>query len=462
MATTFNFEVNAKANKQGFFVVFIRITQNRKNKRVKTSIALRRLADWNKEKQCVRQSEPNAKAWNTQLEREMEAAKKIYRDLNAEGLATSRNIVSRIKDEGAKPTLLAYTERLRGQMLVGGQVGNWKKYGTFVNLLKGYFAEKKVEDIIFKEVTAEFVQDFVSYLNKKENERNGDRLHPNTIAKELRILRAVVNKAVNVEGYMKVDENPFKAYKIREVPTSKDRLEEADLEAIMALDLKPQSGKWHARNAFFFSYYCAGIRVGDLMQLRWANISEGRLQYQMGKNHKVKNILLVDGALAILEAYKQEGQSSSDYIFPYLNPKAKYARAVSQEQKDSMPVELITALYEEIWRKNALVNKFLGQIAKDAGLEKHISFHVSRHTFAQQAKRAGTDNAMLKGMLNHSSLNVTERYMGEFDTAREDAAMKHIFESSEKPQQPAASKEALLEALRSMSKDELAELLKNL
>ena len=271
-----------------------------------------------------------------------------------------------------------------------------------------------------------------------------------------------MNKAVNVDGYMKVDENPFKAYKIREVPTSKDRLEESDLEAIMALDLKPQSGKWHARNAFFFSYYCAGIRVGDLMQLRWANISEGRLQYQMGKNHKVKNILLVDGALAILEAYKQEGQSSSDYIFPYLNPKAKYARAVSQEQKDSMPVELITALYEEIWRKNALVNKFLGQIAKDAGLEKHISFHVSRHTFAQQAKRAGTDNAMLKGMLNHSSLNVTERYMGEFDTAKEDEAMKHIFESSEKPQQSAANKDAILEALRGMSKDELAELLNNL
>lgn len=464
MATTFNLELNTKANKQGFFVVFIRVTQERKKKRVRTSIALRRQSDWNKEKQCVRQSEPNAKAWNMQLERELEAAKAIYRDLNAEGLATTRNIVSRIKDEGAKPTLLAYTKRVRSQMLARGEVGNAKKYGTFEKLLEGYLTHKQiVEDITFKEVTPEFVQGFAAYLNNKENERNGGRLHPNTIAKEMRILRAVVNKAMNIEGYLKVDDNPFKAYKIKEVPIAKDRLEAGDLEAIWALELEPQSGKWHARNAFFFSYYCAGLRAGDMMQLRWGNIVEGRLLYQMGKNHKVKNAILVEPALAILEQYKREGQSLNDYIFPYLNTQAKYARAITQEQKDSMAVELKQQLYEDIWRKNALINKYLREIAKAAGVAKHVSFHVSRHTFAQQAKRAGTDNAMLKGMLNHSSLNVTERYMGEFDTASEDAAMRKIFEPEAQPQQnEAANKEALLAALRSMSKEDLANLINEL
>ncbi len=464
MATTFNFEVNNKPNKQGLFVVFIRITQDRKNKRVRSTIALRRLADWNKEKQCVRASEPNAKAWNLQLEREMEAAKKVFRDLNAEGLATSRNIVSRIKDEGAKPTLLAYTERVRGQMLASGQIGNWKKYGTFVNLLAAYLTSKsKVEDITFKEVTPEFVQGFVSYLNTKENERTKGRLHPNTIGKEMRIFRAVVNRAANLEGYMKAEDNPFKTYKIKEVPMAKERLEAADLEAIWAVELKPMSAKWHARNAFFFSYYCAGIRAGDLLQLRWANISEGRLLYQMEKNHKIKNMLLVEPALQILEQYKQEGQSSADYIFPYLNGAAKYAKPLTQEQRDAMPVELKKELYNEIWRKNALINKYLKQIAKLAGVEKPLSFHVSRHTFAQQAKRAGTDNAMLKGMLNHSSLKVTERYMGEFDTASEDAALRHIFEQSgAAQQQPSDNKAALLAALRSMSKEELQALINEL
>lgn len=463
MATTFNLEVNNKANKQGQYVVFIRVTQDRKIKRVRTTIALRRLADWNKEKKCVRASEPNAKAWNAQLERELEAARQVFRDLNAEGLATSRNIVSRIKDEGAKPTLLAYTERVRAQMLANGQVGNWKKYGTFVNQLAGYLTNKgKVEDITFKEVNADFVQGFVAYLNAKENERTKGRLHPNTIAKELRIMRAIVNKAANVEGYIKQQDNPFNAVKIREVPIAKERLEVADLEALWAVDLQPMSAKWNARNAFFFSYYCAGIRVGDLLQLRWGNINEGRLLYQMGKNHKPKNVLLVGPALQILEQYKREGQRSTDYIFPYLNGRARYAKAITQEQKDSMPVEVKQELYNELWRKNALINKFLKQVAKAAGVEKPLSFHVSRHTFAQQAKRAGTDNAMLKGMLNHSSLKVTERYMGEFDTASEDAALRHIFEQGGTAQQPSDNKAALLAALRGMSKEELQALINEL
>ena len=464
MATTFNLELNNKANKQGQYVVFIRVTQNRKIKRVRTTIALRRLADWNKDKKCVRASEPNAKAWNAQLERELEAARQVFRDLNAEGLATTRNIVSRIKDEGAKPTLLAYTEQVREQMLAGGQIGSWKKYGTFVNLLADYLTNKgKVEDITFKEVNADFVQGFVAYLNTKENERTKGRLHPNTIAKELRCLRAIVNKAAKLEGYMRPQDNPFNAISIKEVPMAKDRLLAADLEALWAVDLQPMSAKWNARNAFFFSYYCAGIRVGDLLQLRWSNINEGRLQYQMGKNHKPKNVLLVEPALQILEQYKHEGQRSADYIFPYLNSRARYAKAITQEQKDSMPVELKEELFNELWRKNALINKYLKQIAQIAGIEKPLSFHVSRHTFAQQAKRAGTDNAILKGMLNHSSLKVTERYMGEFDTASEDAALRHIFEDKGAAKsQPADTMAALLESLRRLSKEEREALIREL
>ena len=183
----------------------------------------------------------------------------------------------------------------------------------------------------------------------------------------------------------------------------------------------------------------------------------------MEKNHKIKNMLLVEPALQILEQYKQEGQSSADYIFPYLNGAAKYAKPLTQEQRDAMPVELKKELYNEIWRKNALINKYLKQIAKLAGVEKPISFHTSRHTFAQQAKRAGTDNAMLKGMLNHSSLKVTERYMGEFDTQSEDDALRHIFEQSgAAQQQPSDNKAVLLAALRGMNKEELQALISEL
>lgn len=471
MAITFNLEVNNKPNKKGFFVVLIRVTQDRKKKRIKTSIELKRLADWNKEKQCVRASEPNAKAWNLALEKELERAKATYRELNAEGLASSTNIINKLRDQGEKPTLLAYSRKVHDSLLAAGQLGNWQKYGTFINMLEGYLTRKGVvEDVTFKEVTPEFVAGFTAYLSTLQNNRakkgeNGQkeemRLHPNTIAKLLKIFRAIVNKAMNIEGYLKLEDNPFRAYKIKEIPIAKERLERLQLEAVQALSLEPDSPKWHARNAFFFSYYCAGIRAGDFMQLRWCNISpEGRLSYQMGKNHKIKDVILVEPARAILELYRKDGQKSTDYIFPYLNSRAAYARAVSQEEKDSMPVELKQELFADIHRKNIQINRRLKDLLTMAGIEKHISFHVSRHTFARQAKLAGTDNAMLKDMLAHSSLNVTERYMGEFDTAKEDQALANIF--NERQSAASISKEAILQALKGMDEAELAELLQGL
>lgn len=469
MAISFNLEVNNKPNKKGQYVVLIRITEDRKKKRVKTSVALKRLSDWNKEKQCVRASEPNAALWNEALQADLEEAKSAYRELKADGLATSTNIIKRIKDEGEKPTLLAYSKKVHGQLLVEGHLGNWQKYGTFINMLEGYLIKRgKVQDVTFKEVTPDFVEGFKAYLltlqnNRAKKDESGKKqemhLHPNTIAKLLKIFRAIVNRAMNVEGYLKLEDNPFRAIKIKEVTIAKDRLEKSELDKVSALDLEPYSPKWHARNAFFFSFYCAGIRAGDMMQLRWCNVSpEGRLSYQMGKNHKVKDVLLVEPAKVILDYYRKEGQRPTDYIFPYLNSRAAYAKAVSQEEKDAMPVNLKQELFTDIHRKNIQINRRLKGLLELAGIDKHISFHISRHTFARQAKLAGTDNAVLKGMLAHSSLNVTERYMGEFDTAAEDQALENIFQ-----QEPASiSKEVIISALKGMSKGEVTELLKSL
>lgn len=61
------------------------------------------------------------------------------------------------------------------------------------------------------------------------------------------------------------------------------------MERIIALELEEGSLIWHCKNYFLFSYYCAGIRAADLIQLRWRNVTEnGRLHYQMGKTTKTE------------------------------------------------------------------------------------------------------------------------------------------------------------------------------
>ena len=462
MAVTFNYEVNKKPNKRGKFSIFLRITQNQKHKKVKKSFELSRLSDWNGKTQRYRASEPNAAIWNPQLDEELEKVKRIYRSLEDNGSGSSTAVVRKIRGLDPVLPLLAYSRKIHQQLLQEGRLGSWQKYGTFINKMEGYLTNKRgiIEDVPFKEITPAFIDGFSLYLQSLDNHRiKGSKLHPNTIAKLQRVFRAIVNRSITIDGYIKPEQNPFRNYKIKEVVTAKDKLESSEIEALLALDLIPYSPRWHARNAFFFSFYCAGIRAGDLMQLRWCNIStDGRLQYQMGKNHKIKSIAIVQQAKQILLYYHTGSSRPYDYIFPYLNNTAKYAKAVTQEEKESMRTEVRQALYYDIHQKNVAINKLLVKLASEAGITKHISFHISRHSFAKQAKLAGTDNAMLKDMLAHSSLSTTERYMGEFDTEKEDAALQKIFS------QPAAEKneDDLLKQLQALPQEKLNSILSQL
>ena len=64
---TFNLELASKTNKAGKYPIYLRITQNRKLMRLKTSIELERKSDWNPKKKEIRPSEPNAAKWNAIL-----------------------------------------------------------------------------------------------------------------------------------------------------------------------------------------------------------------------------------------------------------------------------------------------------------------------------------------------------------------------------------------------------------
>jgi site-specific recombinase XerD len=75
-----------------------------------------------------------------------------------------------------------------------------------------------------------------------------------------------------------------------------------------------------------------------------------------------------------------------------------------------------------------MINKTLKQLAADAGITKKLSTHISRHSFAKAAKMKGIDNLSVKELLAQSSVAVTERYMGEFDTDQNDAALRKVFD----------------------------------
>jgi integrase len=368
MGTTFNLELNNKANKKKTYAIFLRITQNKKHTRKKTTVEVKRKSDFNpkaKPGSWIRQSEPNHKVWNDALEKEIEDAKTAYRKLKSSGLASKELIKSKITSADASPSFLDFAKERAQDIFNKGGYRNYKKYNGFCNKLEAFLSTLQKKDVLFSEVTTAFLAKFESHLFTLCNARNSEaKLHPSTISLTIRIFKTLINRAIG-EKIITPDMNPFLGFTYtKTINTPKDKLDISEITSIEELDLEKDTLIWHCRNYFLFSFYMAGIRAGDLMQLRWNNITpDGRLDYRMGKNKKDRSIKLHDKAMDIIRYYQKEDTSPNDYIFPLLDSSAPYAKAVSEEQKATLAPKIIVKLTDSISSKNALINKYLKKIA---------------------------------------------------------------------------------------------------
>src|SRR5690606_3310262 len=84
-------------------------------------------------------------------------------------------------------------------------------------------------------------------------------------------------------------------------------------------------------------------------------------------------------------------------------------------------------LYDQISSKNALLNKYLKQLASKAEIHKNISFHVARSTFANQAREKIKDISKIQKFLRHSSIQVTQDYLARISDTELDKDSDEIF-----------------------------------
>ena len=458
--TTFGFMLANHPNRFGFYPVMFRITRDRKTKRVKTGLEVKK-ADWNqkaKNYKHFRASCTDCEVKNQMLADILKKYQQTYSELKEDGMATSDNIINKVKSGEVSESFLMYAKNRTQEIFNAGGVRNWKKYNGFCNKLESFLAANRKKDVLFADITPSFLSDFDAYLHTLPNERQPEKLlHPNTIQVVFNIFKTIINRAI-IGRKIKPEDNPFIGFKNPGVKTERGKLTSDELQTIKDLNLEEDSLIWHCRNYFFFSFYCAGIRAGDLIQLRWCNIKDGRLNYQMGKNHKPKDIILVPQALDILKHYFKDSAKPTDYIFPLLDNTKVWASYITQEDKDRMKPDMKKDMFNAISAKNALINKELAKMQKLAGIDTKISFHISRHSFAKAAKDKGLDNSAIKELLAHSKLTTTERYMGDFDVSRTDKALESLFTPANKEDEAAK----VLKQLQGLSPDVLAQVLKQL
>jgi integrase/recombinase XerD len=159
---------------------------------------------------------------------------------------------------------------------------------------------------------------------------------------------------------------------------------------------------------FVFAAYAGGLRISDVLQLKWANFSGTHIRTTMHKTKDAVAVKLPGRALEILQLYHLDAAKQSDYIFPFLRAGVDYSDPQT--------------LFKAISSATAYASKNVKIIAKRAGIEKSISFHSSRHTFATRALTKGVSIEHVSKLMGHHSINTTQIY-AKIVSAKLDEAM---------------------------------------
>jgi site-specific recombinase XerD len=425
MTTTYKPELNNKPKADGTYLVLIRLTENRKIKRVSTGVFInqndwfefetakakstrikKNLKESDKTKHLkkpqakfgawVKKSNPSASYLNNEIEKTIKDLKESKAKLEKlNHLANPKGIISEFKNNNAA-SFSAYYKTFVDDAQYINSIGYYKHLLSKYNNLEAY-----QKDILFSEVTSSFIDKYKLHLAKKG-------LNQNSIISNLRAIRTVLYKAYRLDKYE--GKNPFLQNPLQEIKGNKSRLTIEDIKKLESLELEPNSKIWHTRNFFLFSFYSAGMRISDLISLKWSNIKGKELNYIMGKTNNTTKIDLIEKALNILEHYK----SNKKYIFPILD---ESALKLSPEN-----------LYKLKQSKAALINRNLKDLADIAEIEINLTSHISRHSYADILREKKVSIYDIMNLLGHSDIKITQRYLAGFDNKASNEAHNSAME----------------------------------
>ena len=392
-----------KKKKDGTIPIYVRLTKDRKSRYLSVGISLEEKF-WDSSNREVKKSHRFAKKYNQEIKKLVNELEAKYFEIKDETKLDTRILKESVAKTNRR-TVLNYAREYREKLKDDKRFWEWKKFGTIIEDLEEFF---NGTDLLISDMDSGFIEKFQGFLLYKKEKRNNEK----TTRRKLTSFKGFIDKLIKNE---EIKHDPFlKAKLVTPKPSDKTRLSFDQINAIKELDLAEKSGLWHTRNFFLYSFLNAGIRFSDLCTLTWKNIIDGRLIYKMHKTGGGKSIRQLEEHNRILAYYRSEDSEPDDYIFPILR------------NKHTDPMEL----RREISSRNVVVNKQLKEIAKQAGIQTNVSFHVARHSFSQYALTKGMDVYSISKALGHSDIETTQQYLNSFDEDLLDKSMDKLFGDS--------------------------------
>lgn len=391
-----------KENKDGTFPLALRITKERKTSFIHLGYNLNE-KDWDSVAQRVKRSHPNATRLNNFIS--IKIADASNKSLEAEASndrATANSIRKSIKPKSDAMFFAQgniYLEYLQG-------IGSYTAHETEKSRLRIFKEFLGDRDIAFPDITTSLLEKF--YLHLKSERKLAER----TAMNYLILIRTIYNRAIN-DGIADRKCYPFGEGKtpIKIPESTKVGGHKTDVEKLETIVLESSSHD-HARNLWLFSFYFAGMRISDVLRLRWSDFYGDRLHYTMGKNGKTGSLKIPEKAHAILRKYECHKTHPDDLVFPDL----KVLPTLNDPFEVKRRISFIVTNLDKIMRT---------QVRKIAKIDTKMSMHISRHTFATLAGDK-IPIQMLQKLYRHSDIKTTIGYQANFINKDTDDALDAV------------------------------------
>jgi integrase/recombinase XerD len=401
MASSIKAILRKKKNKDGSYPLAIRITIERKTTYLHLGYNVQE-GDWDAVNQKVKRTYPGSVRLNNFiLQKIAEASDSVVTVQNHSRTATIASVRKQIKPQvGA--TFFAQATVFIDNMR---KAGKYNRVKTDESRIKHFKEFLNNQDMSLSDITVPMLNRFRAYLKGTRG------ISERTIINHLLIIRTIYNQAIK-GGLVDNKTYPFGKDKIAiKFPDSvKIGLTRDEVKTIEALDLSQSPDLLHARNVWLFSFFFAGVRISDVLRMKWSDLQNDRLYYAMGKNLKAGSLKVQDKALKIIDHYRKADQKH-DLIFPELKVLDDINDTYNVQRKISYAVKRL--------------NKLLKDIATQAKLTKPLTLHISRHTFGNISGET-IPVQMLQKLYRHSSITTTIGYQSNFINKTADDALEAV------------------------------------
>lgn len=243
-------------------------------------------------------------------------------------------------------------------------------------------------DVHLDEIDKDFLVSFIDWMRTTYKKKDGKKLVNKTIDSYCISLRTVLSEAVRQGLLLSSPWNKLDMVDKVKVPPSKvEYLTIGELKQMMQADCPSPL----AKTAYIFACF-TGLRISDIRKLSWGDVCyEGEQPY-----------------LSVMMTKTDK---------PVFIPLSRQALRWLPERGDA-PIE--HKVFDHLVNTSNLCEN-LKKLAWNANVNKHITFHTARHTFATMLLTLGADIYTVSKLLGHSSVKATQIYAKIVDKSKDDA-----------------------------------------